>query len=548
MIRFSSLKLLYISIISVILICNVQAQSHKASFKSPSVILGKNTPLMGWASWNNFRAEISESILKAQVDGMIKSGLPQFGYGYFNIDDGFFAGRDAQENIIIDKNKFPKGMKDMADYIHSKGLKAGIYSEAGSNTCGSIWDAQKGGINAGMYTHEQKDANLFFKIWGYDYLKVDYCGAQNQALDEQKRYTDIKNAILATGRQDVQFNVCRWEFPGTWVLPIANSWRISHDLFLRWSSVIEAIDKNSFLAAYASPGHYNDMDMLQVGRGFTPDEDKAHFSIWAIMSSPLMLGNDLTKLNDYTLSVITNPEIIALNQDITGLQAQIVKDNGSGQQVFSKALNGKQSNERAVVLFNRNITTQTMSVSLADINLYGSATVRDLWKRENLGTITDDYSVTVPAHGVVVLKMVGKNKLKNIFEAEYAFLNNFNHLKYSKAIPHQATVVRDSSCSGLAKTAFIGNNKDNWMEFKDIVAPKDGMYEMSVSYLSKEGKAIHLKVNGMAAGKIENLYSGSDKKVAKKTVSVKLKKGTNRIRFYNDVAYMPDIDKISFAF
>lgn len=352
--KIFNLRLIAICAIAIFSISNISAQTNKKNIPATPIHLGKNTPLMGWASWNNFRAEISESILKAQVDGMIKTGLPKAGYQYFNIDDGFFAGRDEKGDIIIDSKKFPKGMKDMADYIHKRGLKAGIYSEAGSNTCGSIWDAQQGGINAGMYTHEQKDANLFFKNWGYDYLKVDYCGAQNQALDEQQRYTDIKNAILATGRKDIQYNVCRWEFPGTWVMSIANSWRISHDLFLKWPSVMDAIDKNRFLAPYASAGHYNDMDMLQVGRGFTEEEDKAHFSIWAIMSSPLMLGNDLTKMNAYTLSIITNPEIIALNQDTTGLQAQVVKDNGKGGMVFAKALNGKQSNERAVVLFNRN--------------------------------------------------------------------------------------------------------------------------------------------------------------------------------------------------
>lgn len=528
---------------------NIQWATEPAcASEKPYIIVGKNTPLMGWASWNNFRANISETILKAQVDGMVKTGLQKAGYRYFNIEDGFFAGRDDLGNLITDRVKFPKGMKDMADYIHSKGLKAGIYSEAGSNTCGSIWDAQKGGINAGMYTRDQKDVNLFFKTWGFDYIKVDYCGGQKQALDEQERYTAIKNAIIATGRKDIQYNVCRWEFPGTWVLPVANSWRISHDLFLRWSSVIEAIDKNTFLAAYASAGHYNDMDMLQVGRGFTADEDKAHFTLWAILSSPLLLGNDLTQINDYTLSIITNEEIIALNQDTTGLQAQLVRDNGKGLQVFAKALNGKQSNERAVVLFNRNNQPQTITFSLNDINLYGPATLRDLWRKADLGQLTDSYTTEVPAHGVVALKIKGKNKLKEIFEGETAFLNNFNHLKYSRAIPEQARAERDSSCSGLAKAARVGNNLDNWMEFRDIIAPASGRYSMNITYLCSEDKTLHIKTNDDKPQAIKALNSGGPDKTATISIPVFLQKGQNKVRFFNNNAYIPDIDKISFAF
>lgn len=520
----------------------------KDSSTGASGTVGKNTPLMGWASWNNFRAEISEPILKAQAYAMVKSGLVQAGYRYFNIDDGFFAGRDDRGNLLTDKNKFPKGMKEMADYIHRNGLKAGIYSEAGSNTCGSIWDAQKGGINAGMYTYDQKDADLFFKNWGFDYIKVDYCGAQKQALDEQERYTAIKKAILATGRHNIQYNVCRWEFPGTWVLPVANSWRISHDLFLRWPSVIDAIDKNTFLAAYASPGHYNDMDMLQVGRGFSPDEDRAHFSIWAILSSPLLLGNDLTKINEYTLSIITNNEIIALNQDTTGLQAQLVKDNGKGQQVFAKAINGKQSNERAVLLFNRHKDTQTISFSLDDVNLYGPAQARDLWKKADIGTITSTFSAEVPGHGAVVLKLRGRNRLKEVFEGEYAFLNNFNHLKYSRAIPDQARAVRDSACSGLAKAAFVGNNLDNWMEFRDVFAPKNGIYEMKVTYAAAHEKTIFIKVNTNKTIVVKGFQSGGASQFTAKTVPIQLKKGQNTIRFFNNSDYIPDIDKITFRF
>lgn len=512
------------------------------------IVVGKNTPLMGWASWNNFRAEISESILKKQANAMISSGLAKAGYTYFNIDDGFFAGRDTRGNLVIDHVKFPKGMKDMADHIHSKGLKAGIYSEAGSNTCGSIWDAQTGGINAGMYTHDQKDANVFFKTWGYDYIKVDYCGGQNQALDEQERYTAIKNAILKTGRKDIQFNICRWEFPGTWAISLANSWRISSDLFLKWSSVMNTIDKNTFLAPYASSGHYNDMDMLQVGRGFSYEEDKTHFSLWCLLSSPLMLGNDMTSMNAQTLGIVTNREVIALNQDTTGLQAQLVKDDGMGHQVWSKSLNGKQSNERGVILFNRTETAARIAVNLNDIDLFGPAIVRDLWLHRDIDTIIREYEVAVPAHGVAVLKIKGRNKMKENFEAEYAYLNNFNHLKYSKVIDKQAKAVRDSTCSSLAKTVQVGNNLDNWMEFRDIDVPTAGNYRLTITYACDTDKTIHYRINQGQPMTITGLHSGGANKWATKTISVQLAKGRNSIRLFNPADYIPDIDKIHITF
>ena len=177
------------------------------------------SPLMGWASWNNYSVNINDSIIRAQADAMVSSGLATAGYNYINIDDGFFNGRYANGAFRTDTVKFPNGMKGVADYIHSKGLKAGIYSDAGSNTCGSIYNNQKGGTGAGLYLHDQQDANLFFNTWGYDYVKVDYCGSLVAKQDEKTRYTAIKNALDNTGK-DYNFNICRWQFPGSWVTSV----------------------------------------------------------------------------------------------------------------------------------------------------------------------------------------------------------------------------------------------------------------------------------------------------------------------------------------
>jgi hypothetical protein len=364
------------------------------------------SPLMGWASWNHFSVNISEDIIKGQADAMVSSGLAAAGFKYVNIDDGFFNGRYANGALRIDSIKFRNGMKYLADYIHSKGLKAGFYSDAGSITCGSIANGQTGGVGVGLYNHEKQDIDSIFMKWGYDFLKVDYCGGMSLKLDEKSRYSAIRSAIDNTGKDDINYNICRWQFPGTWVTQLASSWRISPDISMDWKSVTSIIDYNAFLSAYASPGHYNDMDMLEVGRGLTAEEDKSHFSMWCIMSSPLLLGNDMSQLSPASKEILTNTEVIALNQDTTGLQATLVKDNGQGLQVWAKSLNGRQSKERGVVLFNRSAAPATMSIKWKDLNLVGKASVRDLWLHFDVGTLDSMYTTTVPSHGVVV-KVVG---------------------------------------------------------------------------------------------------------------------------------------------
>lgn len=511
-------------------------------------------PLMGWASWNEFQANINESIIKAQADAIVSSGLVTAGYNYINIDDGFFNGRNADGSLRIDAVKFPSGMKFLADYIHGKGLKAGFYSEAGSNTCASL-SGQVGGIGAGLYNHDQQDVDLMFKTWGFDFFKVDYCGGIRQNLDERTRYTAIRQAIDNTGRTDVSMNVCRWEFPGVWVTSIADSWRVSGDISLDWNSVVSCFNKNTFLAAYSSPGHYNDMDMLQVGRGLTDEEDKSHFSLWCIMSSPLLLGNDMTKMTATTKAILTNSEVIAVNQDITGGQAHRISDNGAGLQVWAKSINGKQSKERAVALFNNSSSAATISVKWADLNLVGPATVRDLWAHTDLGSQDVMYTTTVPSHGVVMLKVVGtRAMLKEVFEAEYAWMNNFNihqsgtyaNQDGPRVVPNQGRAGDDESCSGRAKASWLGNNADNYLEFRDVFASVAGKYALTMSYLSGENRDATISVNGVNTV-LTGLNSGSFGTLKDVTLNVTLNKGYNKIRISNATGWLPDIDKIQFS-
>lgn len=385
-------------------------------------------PLMGWASWNCFYHDINESKIKGQADALVSTGLADAGYRYLNIDDGFWNNRNPDGSLRINSALFPSGFKALADYIHSKGLKAGFYSDAGDWTCGAVHGSKTTGEGVGLYQHEQQDLDLAFKTWGFDYIKVDYCGAARHLhLDEQTQYTKIRKAIDSTGRDDIVYNVCRWQFPGAWVCTIGNSWRIADDIGASWSHVIRILDLNTYLSGFSSPGHYNDMDMLEVGNGLPEEENKSHFALWCILSSPLVLGNDLTKMSTATLNILKNSEAIAINQDTSGLQAFIISDDGNGGQVWGRRLHHLTSKERAVLLFNRSSAPRTIKVSWKDLDLAGAATVRDIMNKKDLGTFEKEFSSSVPSHGVVFIKVVGsESRLQEVFEAENSWMNNYN--------------------------------------------------------------------------------------------------------------------------
>ncbi len=375
------------------------------------------TPLMGWASWNHFHVNISEDIIKAQADVMVSSGMQDAGYTYVNIDDGFFGGRDSQGTILPHPKRFPNGLKAVADYIHSKGLKAGIYSDAGINTCASYWDQDTIGVGMGLYGHDRQDLTLMLAHWGYDFIKIDWCGGQWLGLDEQTRYTEIANLIKAI-KPGTVYNICRWEFPGAWATSIADSWRISGDIQNNFQSILHIIDLNADLWKYASPGHYNDMDMLQVGRGMSYEEDKAHFSMWCMMNSPLLAGNDLRTMSSQTLEILTNTEVIAVNQDPLGYQARRLIDNGE-LEVWGKPLISTMSGQVAVALLNRTETIQSIEFKLEDVGIDAGKgyNYMDLWTKQ-MYTAQRDTSLCldVPGHGVVILRFEGQSKPYNVYQ------------------------------------------------------------------------------------------------------------------------------------
>lgn len=385
--------------------------THKTSVQEKS-----KKPIMGWASWNNYRVHITENIIKEQADAMVSLGLKDVGYSFINTDDGFFGGRDTLGNLLVHEKRFPNGMKSLAEYIHSKGLKAGIYSDAGSNTCASFWDQDTIGSGMGLYGHDKRDLTLFLKTWNYDFIKIDWCGGEWLGLDEETRYTQIANTIK-TIKPSTVYNICRWEFPGTWATQIADSWRISGDIDNSFESILAIIDLNADLWMHSSEGHYNDMDMLQVGRGMTFEEDKAHFSMWSMMHSPLLLGNDLTRISDETLEIITNEEIIALNQSPFTYQARRLIDYGD-LEIWAKPLVSTMSGEVIVGLLNRSAKPSDISFTPESIGLDFSKgyTLRDLWTKEDFpSTKSKKILREVPSHGIVVLKIKGQALPFNVF-------------------------------------------------------------------------------------------------------------------------------------
>ncbi len=377
--------------------------------------LYRKTPLMGWASWNCFRTHISEEIMKEQADALVKTGLADCGYTYFNMDDGFFGGRAADGQLLFHKERFPNGIKVIADYAHSLGLKAGIYSDGGDNTCGHYYDGEnKDGAGVGLYGYEERDLRMFLVDCGYDFIKVDWCGGVRLGLDEKEQYTKIGNIIddirRETGRQLV-YNICRWQFPGPWAAKVADSWRTGADIAPDFDSVMYQIDMIKPLARYASPGHVNDLDMMQLGNGgMTHEEEKTHFAMWCMMSTPLMIGCDLTKISDETLEILKNRELIAINQDSACLQAYVAKeikdaDGKTVGEVWIKDLGEKNSRVKAVALLNRSTGTLDMSAALAEVGLAGRViSARDITNGADV-TINNEIAARVKGHGVIVYRI-----------------------------------------------------------------------------------------------------------------------------------------------
>ena len=463
-------------------------------------------PLMGWSSWNAYMVDISDSIIIHQANLIVKRGLKDAGYGNVNIDDGFFGYRDQRGYMIPHPQRFPGGsaqMRSISDHIHSLGLKAGIYSDAGDNTCGSSYNKDLNGIGAGLWMHDVQDADQYFNNWNFDFIKIDYCGGIHLRLEERDRYEEIRQVIDSVAGRHIDINVCRWDYPGTWVGKLADSWRISEDIRPIWSSVRHIVEKNLYLSAYAHDGHYNDMDMLAVGYNIKPSpfwedglglsyaEEEAHFGMWCIMSSPLLLGCDIEYIPEETMRIITNPELIAVNQDPLGLQAHVVQHEGETY-VFAKDILRCHGGARAVALYNPSDSAASFSVPADVLEFAGEMKLRDLNLRSDLASCRV-IEMTLQPHTAKILKVEGERIEPVLYEAEWGYCPDFTAIRGTgvKYIPVEGA-------SGRAVATNLGDSPTNYLEWADVFSLKGGKYRISVRFSSPEAVDFDLVVNGKA--------------------------------------------------
>ncbi|MEJ0090888.1 MAG: malectin domain-containing carbohydrate-binding protein [Limisphaerales bacterium] len=390
------------------LACLACASLHAQKF--PNLAL---TPPMGWNSWNKFQCDVTEDLIRQTADAMATNGMKEAGYQYVNIDDCWHGVRDAQGFMQPDTNRFPSGIKALADYVHSKGLKLGIYSDVGNQTCGG---------RPGSRGHEYQDA-LTYASWGIDYLKYDWCNAEG--LKAEGAYATMRDAIHAAGRPMI-FSMCEWgqNKPWLWASNTSHLWRTTTDIYpsfagtldhTNWQQwgVLRIIDAQKPLRTYAGPGHWNDPDMLEVGNGLTANEDRAHFSMWCMLAAPLISGNDLRSMSPAVKAVLVNKDVIVINQDALGVQGFAYSTNKNVEIWFKPLANG----DWAMCALNRGKDAQKISFDWKNEKVSDSFSRRDaefavttydlknLWTKESAGTTKDILSAEIPGHDVLLLRL-----------------------------------------------------------------------------------------------------------------------------------------------
>ena len=358
------------------------------------------TPPLGWNSWNKFGCNINEGIIRQAAEAMVSSGMKDAGYRYIVIDDCWHGTRDAHGDIQADPQQFPSGIGALAAYVHGLGLKFGIYSDAGTKTCAE---------RPGSRGHEYQDARQY-AAWGVDYLKYDWCNTGTQ--NAQAAYLTMSDALRASGR-DIVFSLCEWgtSKPWLWAKGVGNLWRTTGDIHDAWEGkrdhalgVLKILDLNAELYPYAGPGHWNDPDMLEVGNGgMSENEYRAHFSMWAMLAAPLIAGNDLSNMDAATKKILLNKEVIAVDQDVLGMQAHRAAQTG-GADIWIRPLAG---GGRAVALLNRGTAATPITVTWQQLDYpdHLAARIRDLWQAKDVGTARASYTAVVPPHSVVMLKV-----------------------------------------------------------------------------------------------------------------------------------------------
>ncbi|MFF1303329.1 ricin-type beta-trefoil lectin domain protein [Streptomyces sp. NPDC058307] len=527
--------------------------------RTASADLGRTEPLavtanqvavpsapMGWASWNSFASSIDYATIKAQADALVSSGMAAAGYKYVNIDDGWWQGaRDSNGRIVTDESLFPGGMKAMADYIHSKGLKAGIYTDAGKQGCGYYYPTTRPAApNTGSEGHYQQDMQTF-QEWGYDFVKIDWCGGNAEGLDQETTYKAISAAndaaAAVTGRKLV-LSLCEWGTgnPWNWGAGTAPMWRTSTDVIFWGNSpstanMLANFDKTLHPSSQHT-GYYNDPDMLMVGmNGFSAAQNRTHMGLWAISGAPLVAGNNLATMSSTTASILKNPEVIAIDQDARGLQGVKVAEDTKGLQVYSKVLSG--TGKRAVLLLNRTSAAASVTARWTDLGLTSaSAAVRDVWTGTDAGSFGTGYTAGVPAGEAVLLTVSGTEVSGTTYEAESS----------SNTLAGTAANATCANCSGGSLVGWIGNGSANTLTIRNVNASTSGVKLATIAYVNGDSTArtATLQVNGQQPTVVSFPPTGSWTTPGTVSVQVGMAKGANTMQFSNSGGWSPNVDAV----
>jgi alpha-galactosidase len=543
------------------------------------------TPPMGFNNWNTTHctATFNEQLVTGIADLFVAKGLKVAGYQYVNVDDCWaLPTRDPQtQRLVPDPARFPRGIKYVADYVHAKGLKFGIYTSAGTKTC------DVAGFPGGL-GFEDIDAQTFAD-WGVDYLKYDNCNNQN--VPALQRYSAMRDALKKTGRPIV-FSICEWgqNRPWEWGADVGHLWRTTGDISDNWTSMLSLVKQNAALADAAGPGHWNDPDMLEVGNGgMTDTEYRSHFSLWSIMAAPLLIGSDLRNASQATYDILLNREVIAVDQDPLGVQGRVVS-NAAGRWVFAKPL---ANGDVAVALFNENSFGTRISVpaAAAGLPIRPGYVARDVWAKtdtETAGTV----GAYVPAHGTALFRvrqdpLWAKYPPMTSFETtasgpgqgsagqyvvpgrpvevsgaltnhgrqlalrptvEVAGPTGYQGVSYEaeatgNAVSGATRISSCAGCSGGQKVGFIGNGPANWVRLDGIAASAAGSYRLTVYAAVSGTRSLFVTVNGGPAVEVAVTGASFAAPVAV-PLDVTLAAGGNSISFGNPTAFGPDLDRV----
>lgn len=492
-------------------------------------------PPMGWASWNQYFCDYTAQTIRDQADALVSSGMRDLGYKYVLIQECIAPKRDASGNLIVDTKRFPQGIKALVDYIHARGLKAGIYTDVGSYTCYPNPRYQ------GSFGHEEQDARTFAS-WGMDLVEMDYCN-KPAGYTGREIYERMGAAIRKTGRPMV-FYICSWgnERPWEWAQETAQLWRTDFDISLSkdhvdWSRMVRNFESNARDADFTAPNSWNDPDMLEVGiPGMNALEDRTHFSMWAISAAPLWAGTDLTHMTAATRTIFTNREAIAVDQDPLG--AGVVKIGGTadGPQVWAKPLESITSGVKAVLLVNLASTPANVSVWWSDLGLKPNVRVRDLWLHKNIGTFANSYSALLPAHGSELLRVSGHFDWTKgvVIEAEWPG-------NQRKGATH---LLVCGECSRGFAVSIGGLEKQTQGELTiaGLAVPQAGVYKLDLTYVRNGlgDKLIDVQVNRKTPFQVKALM----REWNWITIPVKLHAGVNTVTFSYSGKDAFNIDKV----